>query len=150
MKVVQLEISSTGTGYVLGRKKTSARMQATRLLICTWLLFIAFSPDATTGCQPKTTSNQCCAIPFKYHGSWYYSCTTANHHSAWCSLNRVYRGHWGNCVTTSCQPKTTSNQCCAIPFLYRGWWYYSCTTDNHHSAWCSLDRLYLGRWGNCQ
>ncbi|XP_068716966.1 seminal plasma protein HSP-1-like [Montipora capricornis] len=104
----------------------------------------------TTGCTPTTTSNKCCAIPFEYRGRWYFSCTSTNHHRDWCSLDRVYKGRWENCETTCCQRKTTSKQCCAIPFKYRGTWYYSCTTANHHRAWCSLDPVYKGSWENCQ
>ncbi|KAL9970274.1 hypothetical protein ACROYT_G022624 [Oculina patagonica] len=49
-------------------------------------------------CHPKTTSGQCCSIPFEYYGETYRSCTTADHHRLWCSLDPVYQGSWGDCA----------------------------------------------------
>lgn len=103
-----------------------------------------------TVCPHKTTSGQCCSIPFKYRGVTYNSCTEVNHHIPWCSLDSVYKRRWGNClIPTPCPHKTTSGQCCSIPFKYRGVTYYSCTNAGHHRSWCSLDSVYKGRWRNC-
>ena len=46
--------------------------------------------------------------------------------------------------------KTTNNQNCALPFVYRGNTYTTCTTvGNSGNPWCSLDTNYNGRWGQC-
>ncbi|CAH3155297.1 unnamed protein product [Porites evermanni] len=100
-------------------------------------------------CFPKTTSGQCCSIPFKYKHVTYNSCTTADWHRPWCSLDPVYKGRWGNCRNV-CPPKTTSGKCCTIPFKYKHVTYNSCTTADWHRPWCSLDPVYKGRWGNCR
>ena len=130
-----------------------------------------------TVCPQKTTSGKCCSIPFKYRGVTYNSCISVNHNRPWCSLDPVYMGRWGNCgefkirwsvfkdyiieyqdvlfsvlvstVTASCPQKTTSGQCCSIPFIYKGVIYKSCTSVNHNRPWCSLDPVYKGKWGNC-
>ena len=52
-------------------------------------------------------------------------------------------------IPTVCHQKTTSGQCCIIPFTYKGVTYNSCTDADHHRLWCSLDRQYKGRWENC-
>ena len=51
---------------------------------------------------------------------------------------------------TVCPQRTTSGQCCIIPFTYKGETYNSCTDADHHRLWCSLDSHYKGRWGNCR
>ena len=48
-------------------------------------------------CFLKTTSGQCCSIPFSYGGVTYHSCTTADYHRLWCSLDASYTGNWGDC-----------------------------------------------------
>ena len=51
-----------------------------------------------------------------------------------------------------CLFKTTTGQCCSIPFIYRGVTYHACTTvHNSGVLWCSLDPNYgvTGRWDNC-
>ncbi|KAM7435667.1 hypothetical protein ABFA07_014458 [Porites harrisoni] len=114
----------------------------------------AVTTTLPTVCPQKTTSGKCCSIPFEYRGVNYSSCTSANHHRPWCSLDSVYKGRWGNCpaVTTTlptvCPQKTTSGKCCSIPFEYSGMTYSSCTSANHNRPWCSLDPVYKGRWGN--
>ncbi|CAH3182026.1 unnamed protein product [Porites lobata] len=107
-------------------------------------------------CPQKTTSGQCCSIPFKYGGETYSSCTSADHYRPWCSLDPVYKGRWGNCplplTTTSstvCLQKTTSGKCCSIPFKYKQVTFNSCTTADYNRTWCSLDPVYKGRWGIC-
>ncbi|CAH3190548.1 unnamed protein product, partial [Porites evermanni] len=109
-----------------------------------------------TVCHQKTTSGQCCSIPFTYEGVTYNSCTDVDHHRLWCSLDSQYKGHWENCLLTTtkgtptvCTQKTTSGQCCSIPFTYKGVTYNSCTDADHHTLWCSLDNQYNGRWENC-
>ncbi|CAH3105667.1 unnamed protein product [Porites lobata] len=109
-----------------------------------------------TICHQKTTSGQCCSIPFTYKGVTYNSCTDVDHHRLWCSLDSQYKGHWENCLLTTtkrtptvCTQKTTSGQCCSIPFIYKGVSYNSCTDAEHHTLWCSLDNQYNGRWENC-
>ena len=52
---------------------------------------------AAGSCSPKTTSGKYCSIPFTYKGVTYNSCTTADHNKPWCSLDRVYKGNWGDC-----------------------------------------------------
>ena len=51
---------------------------------------------------------------------------------------------------TVCPLRTTSGQCCSIPFTYKGVTYNSCTDADHHRLWCSLDSQYKGRWDNCR
>ncbi|KAM7426224.1 hypothetical protein ABFA07_022463 [Porites harrisoni] len=105
----------------------------------------------TTVCPQKTTTGKCCSIPFKYKHVTYNSCTTADWHRPWCSLDPVYKGRWGNCLTTTvCPQKTTTGKCCSIPFKYKHVTYNSCTTADWHRPWCSLDSVYKGRWGNCR
>ncbi|CAH3162625.1 unnamed protein product, partial [Porites evermanni] len=86
----------------------------------------------------------CCSIPFKYNTVTYNSCTSADWHRPWCSLAPVYNGRWGDCVTASCHKKTTSGQCCSIPFKYNAVTYNSCTSVHWHRPWCSLDPVYNG------
>ena len=50
---------------------------------------------------------------------------------------------------TACLQKTTSGQCCSVPFMYKGLFYDACTEADHNRPWCSLDAVYEGRWGNC-
>ncbi|CAH3032418.1 unnamed protein product, partial [Porites lobata] len=121
-------------------------------------------------CPQKTTSGKCCSIPFKYRGVTFNSCTSADYHRPWCSLDPVYKRRWGNCskfnltpnsvfcfialpVTRTsqnvCPQQTTSGKCCNIPFKYRGVTFNSCTSADYHRPWCSLDPVYEGRWGNC-
>ena len=50
-----------------------------------------------TVCHQKTISGQCCSMPFTYKGVTYNSCTDADHHRLWCSLDRQYKGRWENC-----------------------------------------------------
>ena len=49
-------------------------------------------------CNSKTSSTGAkkCKIPFKYKGSTYYACTTADHHSMWCHFEEK-AGSWGIC-----------------------------------------------------
>ncbi|XP_073235765.1 uncharacterized protein [Porites lutea] len=105
-------------------------------------------------CPQKTTSGKCCSIPFEYKGVTYNSCTSADWHRPWCSLDPVYKGRWGECLTTTsptiCPQKTTSGKCCSIPFEYKGVTYNSCTSADWHRPWCSLDPEYKGRWGECR
>ena len=51
---------------------------------------------------------------------------------------------------TVCPLRTTSGQCCSIPFTYKGVTYNSCTDADHHRLWCSLDSQYKGRWDYCR
>ena len=64
-------------------------------------LFIVIGSQTTTMpptiCHQKTTSGQCCSIPFTYKGVTYNSCTDVDHHRLWCSLDSQYKGHWENC-----------------------------------------------------
>lgn len=52
-------------------------------------------------CPPgKKTDNRhgrCCVFPFVYGGKKYESCTKVAHDKLWCSLDKVYKGHWANC-----------------------------------------------------
>ncbi|PFX26880.1 Delta-like protein 1 [Stylophora pistillata] len=61
-------------------------------------------------CDPdkKTDDSQgrCCAFPFEYGGRTYDSCTKVAHSRLWCSLNKVYKGQWANCVNPC-----TNNPC---------------------------------------
>ena len=50
-----------------------------------------------TVCHQKTISGQCCSMPFTYKGVTYNSCTDADHHRLWCSLDSQYKGRWENC-----------------------------------------------------
>ncbi|CAH3143085.1 unnamed protein product, partial [Porites evermanni] len=104
--------------------------------------FIALPVTRTspTVCPQQTTSGKCCSIPFKYRGVTFNSCTSADYHRPWCSLDPVYKGRWDNC---------TSGKCCSIPFKYRGVTFNSCTSADYHRPWCSLDPVYKGRWDNC-
>ena len=152
------------------------------------LIALPVTTTSPTVCPEKTTSGQCCSLPFTYRGVTYNSCTSVNYNRPWCSLDSVYKGRWGNCreynstqlkhdfsvyfkvtlslyqkhsvfclialpVTTTaptvCPEKTTSGQCCSLPFTYRGVTYNSCTSVNYNRPWCSLDSVYKGRWGNC-
>lgn len=38
---------------------------------------------------------------------------------------------------------------CYFPFLYNGTEYSYCTRNAYHVLWCSLDRVYKGRWTVC-
>ncbi|PAA68839.1 hypothetical protein BOX15_Mlig031717g1 [Macrostomum lignano] len=38
---------------------------------------------------------------------------------------------------------------CYFPFLYNGTEYSYCTRNAYHVLWCSLDRVYKGRWAVC-
>ena len=44
-----------------------------------------------TVCHQKTISGQCCSMHFTYKGVTYNSCTDADHHTLWCSLDSQYR-----------------------------------------------------------
>ena len=61
--------------------------------------FIALPVTRTspTVCPQQTTSGKCCSIPFKYRGVTFNSCTSADYHRPWCSLDPVYKERWGNC-----------------------------------------------------
>ncbi|PFX26442.1 Seminal plasma protein BSP-30 kDa [Stylophora pistillata] len=107
-------------------------------------------------CHPdKRTDNphgRCCVFPFVYGGKTYNSCTKVAHHIFWCSLDKVYKGHWANCGLRCPPGKKTDNphgRCCVFPFVYGGKKYKSCTTVAHHRLWCSLDKVYKGHWANC-
>ena len=152
------------------------------------MIALPVTTTSPTVCPQKTTSGQCCSLPFTYEGVTYNSCTSVNYNRPWCSLDSVYKGRWGNCseynltqlkhdfsvyfkvtlslyqkhsvfclialpVTTTsptvCPEKTTSGQCCSLPFTYEGVTYNSCTSVNYNRPWCSLDSVYKGRWGNC-
>ena len=68
------------------------------VVILFFLLSLFFKTSFTgAGCVQKTTTGQCCSIPFTYKGVKYHSCTTADHNQLWCSLDAVYKGKWGNC-----------------------------------------------------
>ncbi|CAH3028582.1 unnamed protein product, partial [Porites evermanni] len=109
-----------------------------------------------TVCTLKTTSGECCSIPFTYRGVTYKSCTNVNHHRLWCSLDSQYKGNWGNCMSTAttmppivCSQRTINGQCCSIPFIYKNVTYNSCTFVDHQRLWCSLDSHYKDRWEYC-
>jgi len=109
-----------------------------------------------TVCPQQTRSGKCCSIPFKYRGVTFNSCTSADYHRPWCSLDPVYKGRWGNCTLpvtrtspTVCPQQTTSGKCCSVPFNYKAVSYNSCTNADHNRPWCSLDSVYKGRWGYC-
>ena len=61
--------------------------------------FIALPVTRTspTVCPQQTTSGKCCSIPFKYRGVTFNSCTSADYHRPWCSLDPVYKERWGYC-----------------------------------------------------
>ena len=40
-------------------------------------------------------------------------------------------------------------ECCALPFVYGGVTYHSCTKVGHSREWCSLTTVYIGKWANC-
>ncbi|XP_068762357.1 uncharacterized protein [Montipora capricornis] len=101
-------------------------------------------------CKVKTTEDKCCRFPFNYNGKVYESCTSAGHHSPWCT---TVDGQWGNCFLKpeDCSAKTTLGKCCHFPFTYHDKVYTSCISNDHHSPWCSttinFDTHY--QWGNC-
>ncbi|EDO45821.1 predicted protein [Nematostella vectensis] len=45
--------------------------------------------------------------------------------------------------------KTTDGKCCALPFVYQGVTYTSCTSLNHNRPWCALTAVYDGTWRDC-
>ncbi|XP_020631489.1 uncharacterized protein LOC110068454 [Orbicella faveolata] len=83
-------------------------------------------------------------------------------HQGWCASARyafrTYRkygksnrcrngkgGPWANDVYVlrgSCRVRTTRNNCCVFPFIYRGRRYRSCTRANSRRAWCALTPNY--------
>ncbi|KAM7435666.1 hypothetical protein ABFA07_014457 [Porites harrisoni] len=127
------------------------------LPIALFLCFAALTVHTTNSSPPvfpqKTTSGKCCSFPFKYKGVIYNSCIYVDRDKLWCSLDPVYKGRWGYCLTTSptvCTHKTVSGKCCSIPFIYNGKTFNSCTSYAWHRLWCSLDPVYRGRWDHCR
>ena len=62
-----------------------------------WFIALPVTRTSPTVCPQQTTSGKCCSIPFKYRGVTFNSCTSADYHIPWCSLDPVYKGRWGNC-----------------------------------------------------
>ena len=75
---------------------------------------------------------------------FYRKCTQVDQMLVWFVFHLVIP------TPTACPDKTTSGQCCSIPFSYKGVTYNNCTQVDHHRPWCSLDPVYKGRWGNCR
>lgn len=85
---------------VEGRWKSQLMLNAFLSLLHRSLFIVIGSQTTTmppTICHQKTTSGQCCSIPFTYKGVTYNSCTDVDHHRLWCSLDSQYKGHWENC-----------------------------------------------------
>ena len=76
----------------------------TRPFICLLLPATTSATSSSTVCPQKTTSGKCCSIPFKYRGVTLNSCTSADYHRPWCSLDPVYEGRWGNCSKFNLTP----------------------------------------------
>ncbi|XP_078594334.1 uncharacterized protein LOC144872098 isoform X1 [Branchiostoma floridae x Branchiostoma japonicum] len=95
-----------------------------------------------------------CALPFLYKGKTYHSCTTDNYGTLWCSTTQQYRGSWGNCLlpvkkTVFTTGGSAGGAPCALPFVYKGKMYTSCTSDHWSQPWCSTTTHYRGMWGRC-
>ena len=82
--------------YTLPRPLKSQMLQF-RLRFCFHLSVLTTTKITPTVCPQRTTSGQCCIIPFTYKGVTYNSCTDADHHRLWCSLDSQYKGRWDNC-----------------------------------------------------
>ncbi|XP_022789279.1 neurogenic locus Notch protein-like isoform X3 [Stylophora pistillata] len=85
-------------------------------------------------CPPgKKTDNphgRCCVFPFVYGGKKYKSCTTVAHHRLWCSLDKVYKGHWANCASP----------CKSLPCKNGG----TCTMSGPDSFFCTCTDEFKG------
>ncbi|XP_066274543.1 uncharacterized protein [Branchiostoma lanceolatum] len=95
-----------------------------------------------------------CALPFTYGGKTYYSCTTDDFSTLWCSTTEQYQGSWGQCLlpvkmTVFTTGGSAGGAPCALPFVYKGKEYSSCTTDHWSQPWCSTTTHYTGMWGRC-
>ncbi|XP_067051351.1 72 kDa type IV collagenase-like [Acropora muricata] len=104
-------------------------------------------------CAQETTSGECCSFPFEYKGKTYDSCTMVDGNRPWCSLTPIYdKKRRRDCLLPQpppCSIKTTTGECCSIPFKYKGKTYDSCTLVDLNTPWCSLDPVYNGTRGNC-
>ncbi|KAK2557395.1 hypothetical protein P5673_020511, partial [Acropora cervicornis] len=67
-----------------------------------WWMAIGLVLPQPPPCSIKTTTGECCSIPFKYKGKTYDSCTLVDLNTPWCSLDPVYNGTRGNCGKYSC------------------------------------------------
>jgi len=126
--------------------------------------------DCSNTCPTNTSAEPCgwrpqrlCAPTFKYNGSFYRGCTTANNlGKGWCSHDDVYVGRFSECIntcpaTTTAPPIGTVKPCgwkpqplCAPTFEYNGSRYRGCTTANNFGkGWCSHDDVYIGRFSEC-
>ncbi|XP_074625873.1 72 kDa type IV collagenase-like [Acropora palmata] len=111
------------------------------------------SCTCSTACAQETTSGECCSFPFEYKGKTYDSCTMVDGNRPWCSLTPIYdKKRRRDCLLPQpppCSIKTTTGECCSIPFKYKGKTYDSCTLVDLNTPWCSLDPVYNGTRGNC-
>ena len=74
--------------------RCKSQMLPFRLRFCFHLSVLTTTKITPTVCPQRTTSGQCCIIPFTYKGVTYNSCTDADHHRLWCSLDSQYKGTW--------------------------------------------------------
>ena len=69
-------------------------------------------------------------LQFTTHNYLHYILHSINHHTTWF-------------LTGSCRTRTTSQNCCVFPFIYRGRRYTRCTTVNSRGKpWCAITPSY--------
>ena len=95
-----------------------------------------------------------CSFPFKYNGDTYNTCTTAGDSDGryWCAINMgdssedmKGTGKWVWCASRTSK---TGTRKCKIPFQYKDYTYYDCTTADHPTKWCYFEEK-EGSWGDC-
>ncbi|XP_078678961.1 uncharacterized protein LOC144914681 isoform X4 [Branchiostoma floridae x Branchiostoma belcheri] len=101
-----------------------------------------------------------CASPFVFENAVFFGCTTLGGTEPWCALTPIYqKGLWKYCDDDDITDKRSTAKietkdcgrrgCCSFPFEYRGKLYDGCKTTFGMRPWCSMDRIYSGKWKFC-